>query len=83
MTDKIVYLVVDHGMDGRASEKVMFASYSEVIRDTWFNKNPNRNYYGKTKRIVEVETETNRAMRRLDGVERLLLNLEQRPATRK
>jgi hypothetical protein len=80
MTDKIVYLVTDHGVDGRARENIMFASFDETERDAWYDTNPNRNYYSKTKRIIEVEKELNNTMRRLDGVARLLLDIEQRPA---
>jgi len=78
MTDKIAYLITDHGEDGRAAETIMFASYDEQERDVTYNASKNKNYYSKTKRIVEIEHTTKQALAKLNGVHRLMLNLDQR-----
>jgi len=83
MTDKIVYIVTDRGVHGLVYERVIFASFDEQERNAWYDANPNRNYYSKSKRIVEIEKEINNALRKLDGIERLMLNIEQRPPERK
>jgi len=79
MTDKIAYILIDHGMDGREPETIVFAAYTAEARDAWYDASPNRNYYSKEKRIIEVEKEYDKAMRTLYGIERLVLDLEQRP----
>lgn len=81
--DKIVYLVTDHGIDGRDKENIMFASYDEQKANDWFEENPNKAWYTKTKRIVEIEQDSKKALAKLDGLERLLLNIQQRPSTKK
>jgi len=81
--DKIVYLVTDHGMDGRDKESIIFASYNEQIASDWFEESPNKAWYTKTKRIVETEQDAKQALAKLDGLERLLLNIQQRPNPKK
>jgi len=78
MTDKIAYLITEHGVDGRAAETIVFASYDEQERDGVYDASKNKNYYSKTKRIVEVEHETKQALAKLNGVHRMMLNLDQR-----
>lgn len=79
MTDRIAYLVTDHGVDGRDKEHIVFASFDEQEANDWYNGNPNKAYYSQTKRIIEVEKETKQAMAKLNGVHRMLLGIEQRP----
>ncbi len=80
MTDRIVYLVTNSGMDGRAKEHIDFADYSESARDKWYEKlGKNRCYYSKTKRIVETIPATKQALARINGLDRLLLGIEMKP----
>ena len=79
MTDKIVYLVTDSGMEGREPAKAIFASYDEHERDVWHETDKNKAYHSVTKRIVEVEKEEAKAMRKLNAVDKLLLDLNQTP----
>jgi hypothetical protein len=78
MTDKIIYLITDNGVDGRAQTSVIFASYDEQERDATYDISRNKAWYNKAKRIVEVERETKQALAKLDGVGRLLLDIEQK-----
>jgi hypothetical protein len=77
MTDKIVYLVTDSGMDGSAPAVAIFASYDEHERDIWHETDKNKAYHSVSKRIVEVEKEEAKAIRKLDAVDKLLLDLNQ------
>jgi len=78
MTDKIVYLITDHGIDGREPESILFATYDSQECEDVFNGSKNKAYYSKTKRIVEVEKATSQAMAKLDGIQRLMLDIDQR-----
>lgn len=78
MTDKIVYLVTDHGMDGRGHESILFASFDEQARDRWFDGCKNKAYFSKTKRIIEVEKELKQTLAKLNGIHRLMLSIPQR-----
>jgi len=83
MTDKIAYLVTESGMDGMGKMNITFASFDETARDAWYDaKGNNKCYYSKSKRIIEVEKEHKQAMAKLDGVQRLLLDIDQRPSTK-
>ena len=78
MTDKIVYLITDNGMDGRAPTSIVFASYDSQECDDTYNRSKNKAYYGQSKKIIEIEKETRQAMVKLDGVQRLMLDIDQR-----
>ena len=79
MTDSIVYIVTESGVDGRAPTNTVFASFDQEERDEWYEaKGKNKGYYNKSKRIVEIEHEFKQALAKLDGVQRLLLNVAQR-----
>ena len=77
-TDKIVYTITDSGTDGRNSPKDIFASWDKDERDVEYKHSRNKAYYSTAKRIVEVESEQKQALAKLDAVQRLLLDVEQK-----
>jgi len=77
-TDKIVYTISDSGMDGRSPPKDIFAAYDKDERDDVYEASKNKSWYAKGKRIVEVEPEQKQALAKLDAVQRLLLDVEQK-----
>ncbi len=78
MSNKIVYLITDSGVDGREQTKVIYASYDEQERDKVHEASKNKNWHAKSMRIAEVERETKQALAKLDGISRLLLGLDQK-----
>ncbi len=78
MTDRIVYLVTDSGVDGRSPASVIFASFDEQKRDAWHAADKNKAWHSTTKQILEIETTHKKALRKLDGIERLVLDIPQR-----
>lgn len=65
-------------MDGRAPTSIVFASYDSQECDEIYNRSKNKAYYSQTKQIVEVEKETKQAMAKLNGLQRLMLDIDQR-----
>ena len=77
-TDKIVYTITDNGMDGRSPTSTIYATFDKDERDEVYDDSKNKAWYGKEKRIVEIEPETKQALAKLDAVQRLLLDVEQK-----
>ena len=76
--DRIVYIVTSSGEDGRAKTKVEFASFDKAEAKDYYGNLKYSKYYSLGKKIVEVGHETKQALAKLDGVQRLMLGLEQR-----
>ena len=76
--DKIVYLVTDHGVDGRAPETIVYASFDKEERDQYFESLKFGYYYNKAKRIIDIEHEYKQALAKLNGVHKLVLDLDQK-----
>lgn len=66
-----IYLVLDHGIDGRGPERIVFASEDEKKRDTWFNQSPNKNWYMCADRVIDLHEVAIKTWKKLDGLERL------------
>jgi len=67
------FLIVEHGIDGRSPENIVFASTNEVERDNWYNESQNQNYYQKVDRVYDLAEIAESAWKRLNGIERLSL----------
>lgn len=78
MAKSIVYLITEHGMDGRAPETIMFASMVEETRDRVFDNSKNRVYYNKVDRIIDIEEYRKGSLAKLNGIDRMILGCEQR-----
>lgn len=76
MTDKIVYLVTSHDVDGRGPERIEYASYSKTERNAWHEKSRNKNYYSLTQRIVDMDQQFRASSAKLDALDRLVLGLD-------
>lgn len=75
--DAIVYLATHHGINGRDRESIRFASFDERTTQDWIDANPDRNWLSFVMRVIKVKPSTDKAMRRIDGLDRLLLGIEQ------
>lgn len=75
--DKIVYLVTDYGVDGRAPESIVYASFDRLQRDKYFDNLKFGYYYSKAKRIIDTEHERKQALAKLNGVYKLVLGIDQ------
>jgi hypothetical protein len=75
MSKIIVYTVIDNGIEGRSKDTIVFAEADETLRDDWFNKAKNKAWYRKSEQIVNVEVAKKEALSKLNGIEKMLLNL--------
>ena len=76
--DKIVYTISSYGEDGRAPESIVVASFNENYINKTIKNLKFPNYYSKNKRIVEVESAAKQALAKIDGLDRLLLEISDR-----
>jgi len=68
-----VFLITGHGEDGRAPESIIFATLNEQERDQKFAADPNRNYFSKVDRVVDLADARNKALAKLNGLDKLAL----------
>ena len=75
--DKIVYLITDYGVEGRAPESITYASFDKSQRDKYYDSLKFSSYYSKAKRIIDTEHERKQALAKLNGVHKLVLSIAQ------
>lgn len=75
---QIVYTVTSNGIDGREPTTVVQAFLDEEERNRMLNASKNKNWRSKGEMIVDMELARKQALAQLDGLERLVLGLEQR-----
>lgn len=73
---KIVYLIVDNGIEGRDPDNIVRAFWDEQQRDSSFDGDKNKNWYRKTEIIVDEERSKKEALTKLNGLDKLVLGLE-------
>jgi len=76
--DKIIYTIESNGIDGRGKLEIINASFEKEIINNIFNNLKWRGYYSMNKRIIDPSAEAKKGISKLNGVERLILGLEQR-----
>jgi len=76
--DAIVYTSNDFGVDGREPEKVVQAAFSQDGLDRIKKADKNLAWRSDRKLIVDVELRRRTALAKLDGIDRLVLDLPQR-----
>lgn len=75
MAKQTVFMAVSNGFDGRDEKVIEYASLDENERDNWLSISSNKAYFTKTERIVNLETERNIVLSKLNGLERLALGV--------
>lgn len=78
-----IFLIVDHGMEGRDKESIQYAFTDETERDQCYEKHPNKGYYTTVDRVVDLEAHRVEALRKLNGLDKLALNLQDTPPKKK
>lgn len=73
--DVIVYCAMDHGVDGRAPGRVMYASLDEAMLNKQIAADPNRAWRTIQKKVVNLAALKVVTMKNLDGVQRLALEV--------
>ena len=73
--DKIVYVLIDGGADGKDTPSIAYASFDRVEFDKYYDNMQFPNSYRKDKQIVEINTAKKEALVKLDGIQRLVLGL--------
>lgn len=74
-TKRIAYVATDSGVDGREKTTVLYAAWTEEERDAMLEKDKSKNWRSAEEKIVNVETARRQALAKLDGIDRLVLNL--------
>lgn len=75
MAKQAVFLIVDHGIDGRDKETIRFASLDEAERDRVHSESKNRAYLSTVDRVVDLDARRKTALEKLDGLDFLALGL--------
>ncbi len=68
-----IFLVTHNGCDGKARESIVFASVDEHEREAWFDASPNKNFYRKVDRVIDLEAAAKEARKKLNGLDVLAL----------
>ena len=71
-----IFLIVDHGIEGREPESIQFAFTDETERDQFYEKHPNKPYFSMVDRVVDLEAHRKEALGKLNGLDKLALNLQ-------
>lgn len=77
---RIVYTVIDSGVDGREPAKVLYATFSETERDALLEQDAAKAWRSKAEAIVDEAAAVGEALAKLNGVDRLVLGLSAWPS---
>lgn len=78
--DVIVYCGMDYGIDGRDKERVMYAYLDQAALQRRIDRDKNKAWRTIEKRIVNLHDVREQVIKRLDGVEKLALGIEEYPS---
>ncbi len=78
--DVIVYCGMDHGIDGREVGRVMYAYLDVGALQRRISRDKNKAWRTVEKRIVNLHVVREQVVKRLDGVEKLALEIEEMPS---
>lgn len=73
---QVLFLAVDHGIDGRERESIRFASLDEAARDKWIAESKNKPWLSPVDRVADLEVVAADAWKQLDGLQKLALSIE-------
>ena len=73
---KIVFTVIDNGMDGRQKDSIRYASFDEEKRDKSFENNKHKCYFRKSEEIVDIEETEKTAKQKLNAIDKLVLDIK-------
>lgn len=77
---RIVYVVNDNGIDGRAPTRTLYASFDEKERDAMLEKDKAKPWRSTDEVIIDDVVAKNQALAKLDGIDRLVLGLSAWPS---
>ena len=75
MTKRIVYIATDSGIDGREPERVLYAAWTEQERDEMLQADKSKAWRRPTEKIIDEDVAKRQALAKLDGIDRLVLDL--------
>lgn len=75
MSKQIAYVAIDNGMEGRSPDTIMYASFDEDNLAILHQKDKSRAWRRKSEQIVDIEAARKKALGKLDGIDRLVLDL--------
>ena len=76
MAKIIAFTVINNGIDGRSKNDIVYANDNEAMRDDWHNNSKNKAWYRKSEQIVNVEETKKNALAKLNGIEKMILDLD-------
>lgn len=71
--DKIAYVVIDNGIEGRSPDRIVFASYAKNEQIDFLNKSANKNWYRLDKKIINENEIIENVSEKLDALEELII----------
>lgn len=77
---RIAYLVTDSGVDGREPTKVLYATFDPHLRRALLNNDASKAHRSTSETIIDVKKARANALAKLDGIDRLVLNLRPWPS---
>jgi hypothetical protein len=72
---RIAFTLEDHGIDGREPVNIVYASWSEIERDSVYENDKNKAWRTKGEIIVDVEKTQKQAVSKLNGIDMLVLGM--------
>ena len=78
--DVIVYCGMDYGIDGREAGRVVYAYLDAGALQRRIDRDKNKAWRTIEKRIVNLHVIREQVIKRLDGVEKLALGIEEMPS---
>jgi hypothetical protein len=80
MAKIIAYCVVDNGEDGRAPTNILYAAMTEKKRDELLAEDPSKNYRSTMEKVIDKDEAREKALAKLDGIDRMVLGLSRWPS---
>lgn len=72
---KIVYFAADNGVDGRGPETILYASFEEEELKKMLEADSAKAWRTPKEKIVDINVARKAALGKLDGIDRLVLDL--------
>lgn len=72
---KIIFSIASNGVDGLEHKTIYKAFFDEKERDNYLKIMKNSSYFYPLDEIVDIEKETSKSRNKLNGIDKLLLGI--------
>lgn len=77
MSDRIVYLATDYGVDGRDKRRIVHAAWSMEALTKKLDKDPAKAWRNVEKEIADTDAVRKAALAKLNGLDKLVLEVDE------